>query len=576
MNLGVRPTWRQWIVIIAWLAMASTDRVVTAADQARINAAIQRGQQFIIKNKLAGPTGSIAALGYIKSGGDKHHPSIVAIVEEILSKTQSGFYKPILHHVYEGAVDMMILEAIDREVYRPQLEIIANFIRAGQLENGAWFYDHNLEPDCGDTSITQYAMLGLWTAARNGITVPVEVWEKAAKWHLAHQKEDGGFAYHPFEGKISNVLEHKVTQATMTVAGSSSLLIIRRVLFEDADHDSEVRPTETKRRFGVLEKFVEEKAAPKPTTQNRPTMKVSTIDKALKDSMKVTANTYIDKRPHTETFFYYYMYSIERVAALLDVKTLGDKDWYDFGSEEILKRQAADGSWNDSTGQLVATSFALMFLSKATMTVIAPKKKITLLGGGLQTGGRGLPDNLGAVQVKDGVVSSRKIVGQVDNLLIELERSADAKVLEAQAAVVESIQLDQPEDLIGQVDRLRKLANDPRGEVRRTAVWALARSGDISTAKLLINALMDPDASVVREASLGLTILSRRPEGCGLPIDPGDDTQMGIKDEATEDERKAVVSKWQRDSKKRWTDWYMKTRPYDERDDRTMLRDAGR
>ena len=142
-----------------------------------------------------------------------------------------------------------------------------------------------------------------------------------------------------------------------------------------------------------------------------------------------------------------------------------------------------------------STALALMFLTKATTTIIAPKKKASLVGGGLQAGGRGLPENLDSVQVKEGTVSARKIVGPVDNLLIELERSADAKVEDVQAAVVDAVQLDRPEELIGQMAQLRKLAVDSRVEVRRTALWALGRSGDISGVPLLYGALLDPDLS---------------------------------------------------------------------------------
>jgi hypothetical protein len=81
---------------------------------------------------------------------------------------------------------------------------------------------------------------------------------------------------------------------------------------------------------------------------------------------------------------------------------------------------------------------------------------------------------------------------------------------------------------------------------------------------------------VVREASLGLCILSRRPEGCGKAIDPTDDIQMGIKEGAKDDERTAIITAWQKESKKRWSDWYLKMRPYDERDDQTSLRSSSK
>ena len=90
-----------------------------------------------------------------------------------------------------------------------------------------------------------------------GIEIPVEVWEKAAQWHLNKQVEDGGFAYHPFEKRGDP--DGAYSTSTMTAAATSNLLIIRRVLFDDAEMDPEVRAPESKRRFGVLERFTDEK-----------------------------------------------------------------------------------------------------------------------------------------------------------------------------------------------------------------------------------------------------------------------------------------------------------------------------
>lgn len=253
------------------------------------------------------------------------------------------------------------------------------------------------------------------------------------------------------------------------------------------------------------------------------------------------------------------------------MQKIGGHEWYSEGADELLLRQAPDGSWADSCQAQASTAMGLMFLSKATTTVIAPRKRIAMVGGGLQAGGRGLPDNLDAVQVKDGAVAARKLMGPVDNLLIELERSSEAKVEDIQAAVVEAVQLDRPEELIGQTARLQKLSTDSRIEVRRTALWALGRSGEIASAKWLIPGLVDPDPSVVREASLALCVLTRRVDGCGLPIDPLDDAQMGLNEDTSEEERMKKLDDWKLESKKRWSEWYLKNRPYDERDDRTAL-----
>ncbi len=543
-----------------------------AADPSKIQESILKGQQYILQRPLTNPQGTLAALAYVKSGGDKKNPAILQVVQYVLAKSRNAAYWPSQHYNYEAGVDLMLLEAIDGETYRPRMEAIVAFLIASQQSNGSWFYNHDIEPDCGDTSITQYALLGLWAAARTGIEIPVDVWEKSARWHIAKQRDDGGFAYHPFDHKHGALPERIRSSGTMTAAGSSNLLIIRRVLFDDADWDAEMRPVETKRRFGVLERFVEEKASARRNLQTVPTLRPDTIDKSLKGGIRWTSSHFTENSPTKERWFCYYFYCIERVAALMDVDKIGTHDWYDEGAEELLKRQAADGSWTDECTPLASTALALMFLSKATTTVIAPRRKVELVGGGLQAGGRGLPDNLGAVEVKEGTVSARKIVGQVDDLLIELERSSDAKVADIQAAVVDAVQLDHADELIGQIARLRKLANDPRVEVRRTALWALGRSGDLTAAKLLIQGLSDPEISVVREASLGLCILSRRPDGCGKPIDPTDDDQMEISDKTTVEERKAKLSSWQVESQKRWSDWYQKNRPYGDRDDRSAIK----
>ena len=551
---------------------------VQSADKVKIDAAILKAQQYLLLSRFGGGSGggAIAALAYMKSGGDKHLPEIDQLVAEILRKIESNTnYRPTSNHNYEASVDLMVLEAIDAETYRLPMEAIVSYLIHSQQPNGAWFYDRQIEPDCGDTSITQYALMGLWAAARAGIDVPTEVWEKAARWHIDKQKDEGGFVYHPFDRKLYNNPEHHKTTDTMTAAGTSSLLIIRRMLFDEAELAPDIRPADAKRRFGVLERFTDEKpSVQKKTVKTPPSMKPAVIDKALKESTRWIGAHFGEKNHNHEQWFAYHLYTLERVAALLDVVKLGSHDWYDEGADELLLRQAQDGSWVDHGGQQAATAMALMFLSKATTTIVAPKKRIALVGGGLQAGGRGLPDQLGAVEVKDGSVGARKISGPVDNLLIELERSSDAKVADIQAAVVEAVQLDHPEELIGKSDRLRKLATDPRVEVRRTALWALGRSADFSAAKLLIEGLMDPDPSVFREASLALCNLTRRPDGCGLPIDPLDDAQMGLTDETPTDERKATLNRWKTDSKKRWYDWYMKNRPYDERDDRTSLKQS--
>ena len=84
----------------------------------------------------------------------------------------------------------------------------------------------------------------------------------------------------------------------------------------------------------------------------------------------------------------YYLWSVERVAMLFDLPTIGDKDWYRWGAGILLAGQQRDGSWTDilvngkDQGALTAhrlgpgidTSFALLFLKRShPMKDLTPK-----------------------------------------------------------------------------------------------------------------------------------------------------------------------------------------------------------
>ncbi len=554
------------IGIVVWGHLPENE--LRAAEKARVDEAIKRARSFLLTQRKGGAEASLACYTLIKSGTDKKHPDITAAVEAIEAKCQTDSYRPGSHFNYEAGVDAMLLEAVDPIMYLPQLQMIASFLVTHQRQSGAWFYpsDPN-QPTFGDTSITQYAILGLWAASRAGVDVPIETWEKTAQWLIRTQCSDGGFAYHPYEAPNS-APDQKTSRNTMTAAGTGCLLIIRRELYTDIQFDDGTRPAATARRFGVLERFQEERQPTVPKVKMTPTLPVSQIDKALKESVKWMGNHYTERTHQFTAHGCYYFYSVERVAALLDVEKIGSHDWFDVGADELLLRQRPDGSWVDDEHGVPATSLALLFLTKATSTIVPKVKRAPLVGGGLLMGGRGLPDKLDAVQIKEGQAAARKMQGPVDGLLAELEKSGEAKVEAVQAAVVEAVQLDRPEELIAQVDRLKKLAVDTRVEVRRTAMWALGRTGNISVAPLLIAGLRDSDEAVAREASVGLSILSRRPEGCGLPLEPTD----GLLEDATADVRKAHLDKWRKDSADLWQKWYLRVRPYDERDDRTVLK----
>src|SRR4029077_6097982 len=91
----------------------------------------------------------------------------------------------------------------------------------------------------------------------------------------------------------------------------------------------------------------------------------------------------------------YFMWSLERVGMVYGLTTFGDVDWYDWGSDILIRPQQRKGSWKSdgfhSGSDDSATAFALLFLCRADLTEDLSKRlkgKMTdpgssrLVGGG--------------------------------------------------------------------------------------------------------------------------------------------------------------------------------------------------
>ena len=63
----------------------------------------------------------------------------------------------------------------------------------------------------------------------------------------------------------------------------------------------------------------------------------------------------------------YYLWSLERVAVTYNLRTIGGKDWYAWGTPIILANQQADGSWSDRFPGVPDTCFALLFLNRVNV-----------------------------------------------------------------------------------------------------------------------------------------------------------------------------------------------------------------
>ncbi|HUG93998.1 MAG TPA: HEAT repeat domain-containing protein [Planctomycetaceae bacterium] len=544
------------------------------AQDAAVQQAISRGVAYLqgVWPNLNTGQDTLAAYAMLKAGQPTTAPFVADAVRSVRSRIQDGRFRVGgLIGNYVAAVDLLFLEAVDGEQFAPEIAACAGYIIANQTSGGYWEYPNNNDRG-GDTSQLQYCLLGLWGAERAGYEVPAAVWDKAAAWLIRSQRSDGGFAYTPFRQVTGVPPEDLVPSYSMTLAGIGSLALIRHILYPGGRPPvvETAAPPVPSRKFGVLEKVdigtpEEEQTARAQSQAYQVQTSVSQIDQATRRGMDWLAGRFkIDGAGDRQM---YYMYSLERACAFLELDAIAGHDWFAEGVELLSRIQLADGRWTAKHGgDAPATSWGLLFLTRATSKLLGRRIRPEAIGTGLLKGGRGLPSDLSQALLDDGKVAARTIDDPIEMLLAQLEKqeAPQAEVEAVQQALVDSVQLGNREELIGQKDRLLDLARHPHAEVRRTAVWALGHTDDLKLISLMVKSLRDPDVGVRIEAHNALCTLSRKPTGFeGLANDP----LAGVAEDAADDQKQAAIEAWTKSAYAKWHAWYLTVRPYDERDD---------
>jgi hypothetical protein len=511
-------------VFVSLVAFALGLASACKADEDR---AVASGVQYLRSHAAGRGAGESAmiALALLKAEVPPSDPALQGCLATIRSRFTTGSYEPALGPgagTYEAAATVMVLTNLDATENRGMIELVGAYLKSRQNANGSWDYSGRTD---GDTSISQYAVLGMWEAENAGAPVSPTVWDHAAQWYLESQRGAGGWVYHRDSPSAETV--------SMTAAGIGSLMICRRQL----DRYRQKRTTSS-----LLAPLVAESAHEDyhPATSN------AQIDQGIKRGLAWLAANFAPSNgalmgPST----YYGLYGIERVGALGDRQTLGRVDWFAKGRDFIHSSQNADGSWAGAHGSEMNTVWAILFLTKSTAKTI---RRITIspkLGAGTLLGGRELPKDLTSMTVAGGRVVSRPMNGAIEGMLAALEDPRAEQADAAVAGLVERYYVQGPGVLRPFKLRFRKMLSDRDVGVRQVAAWALSRTGDLDVVPALLGAMLEPnqDEDVVAAIRLGLQILSRKVQGMGPPSP------------SSREERVAAAQ--------RWREWYQAIRPLD-------------
>ena len=210
-----------------------------------------------------------------------------------------------------------------------------------------WTYRQNPNTIRRDNSITQFGALALWVAASRGVAVEKRYWQVLEDRFLQMQVSDGGWNY-TGDGQSTG---------SMTAAGLATLFITQDLLH--------------------AEQFI-------TINPNRKTAS----QQAIKDGMKwMDDNFAADTNPNRFTYYYYYLYAVERTGLASGYKYFGGNDWYRQGAAELLRRLC---TWDPTIRQMTVNrriaddgraaevrasqlSFALLFLSRGRVPVAINK-----------------------------------------------------------------------------------------------------------------------------------------------------------------------------------------------------------
>ena len=339
----------------------------------QVNAAIDKGaralwekrQQAVVKKHE--PFGALqedtlVALALVHADAHKKVPEFDRALRHFLSTVKVPELGAQARGTYEVGLLAMLLQAYGDPEFESQTRQAARWLLEAEGADGTWTYSASLPEELfkqlpgtgvlqisgglppgtaqgdawqrqtkakvigGDNSVTQFAILGMQSAAASGIKFPAEAWQHALDMALKRQSaEDGAWDYHD-AGR---------GYGSMTSAGVCAVAIGR---FQTGAPDYTQGPA---------------------------------IDRGVAWLDQHFAVGSHPNYGNPSDYAYYFMYSLERVGRILDTEFIGAHEWYPEGAAWLVANQQAGGMWVGKAGEEkeqpeLATSFALLFLTRAT------------------------------------------------------------------------------------------------------------------------------------------------------------------------------------------------------------------
>ena len=353
------------------------------------------------KDLSVGGQHALATLALIVGGT---HPSDEIIQGALTSKEfkRLNSKQQTYSHAVAGLAHAYYIRAMQREYpegkkaptklfsiedSKKALKKIAEYLEDNIHESGGWRYPGGVIDDSykTDLSNTQYALHLLYEAKELGIRVSRRTFKKILSYVLTCQEKNGPTTtliresadprYSPTKQKIKargwGYTQNSKASGSMTAAGLMCQGILKTVYVNDS-------------------RLRKEKKS------------IKLIDDSIMEGLAwLTKEFRADTNPVMgDTWKFYYLYGLEKSSDFLDIQsytqTLDDgttwtRHWYKEGAENLINWQSNTGAWpgsNDLSSELVSTSFAILFMKRATTgpeKEVLPKTPVTTGDGGKKT-----------------------------------------------------------------------------------------------------------------------------------------------------------------------------------------------
>ncbi len=279
---------------------------------------------------------ALCTLAMLNASVSREDPDIVRAIRYLRSFEPKQTYSVAL----QTLVYCQLGAAGDLPRIRRNVEwLVQSQKTAGSADRiGSWGYGKQLTS--GDPSNSQFALLALGAAQDRGITIDPTVFMRAHTYWINRQQSEGGWGY----GSRAS--------GSMTCAGIASIIIAGSRVDPDVGNN-----------------------------QIRCCGGSTSDEQAIEKGIQWLGSRFdVEGNPGVEAGTkFYYLYALERVGRLSGRRFIGERDWYREGAEYLIKVQdQLQGFWSN-VGAMetsnIATSFALLFLSKGKRQVVAGRLK---------------------------------------------------------------------------------------------------------------------------------------------------------------------------------------------------------